>query len=453
MHKLPSGLIASLRGAAGFHEEAFIRVHEAGTAITSVRINPGKHSGCLQELPIKSKVPWAKDGYYLTERPSFTFDPLFHSGAYYVQEASSMFIEQALQQLVDLNKPLHVLDLCAAPGGKSTHLQSLINKESVLVSNEVIRSRVTVLSENITKWGAANCIVTNNDPKDFTVLEHVFDVIVIDAPCSGSGLFRKDNEAIEEWSLQNVEHCSVRQQRIIEDAWPALKPGGVLIYSTCSYSPLEDEIITDIISDKTGAENIPLEIKEQPGIVTSYSPKHNNAAYRFYPYLLDGEGFFLACFRKKGEEDFENDLKYFSYKPDKKLIAPARNWISSTDALQLYRHEQQVFAMPGPTMQLFLNVQKKLNVRKAGVKIGDLVRDELIPDHALALSNLRNDNLPVIELNKEDAIAYLRRTDFEVNVTQKGWCMVAYKSLPLGWIKNVGNRINNYYPREWRIRN
>ena len=179
------------------------------------------------------------------QRPSFTFDPLFHAGTYYVQEASSMFLEQALKQSVDLSQPLRVLDLCAAPGGKSTLLQSLLNKESLLVSNDVIKSRAAILEENIVKWGAANVVVTNNDPAHFARLENYFDAIVIDAPCSGSGLFRRDPEAINEWSENNVQLCSQRQQRIVADVWPALKQNGILIYSTCSYSAEEDEAILD----------------------------------------------------------------------------------------------------------------------------------------------------------------------------------------------------------------
>ena len=225
MH-LPAELLRSLEGVKGFDKEAFIAVHESEERITSIRLNPFKQSEIVN---LKSKVPWTEQGYYLQTRPSFTFDPLFHAGCYYVQEASSMFLEVALKQTVDLSKPLKVLDLCAAPGGKSTHILSLISKESLLVSNEVIRSRATILNDNIVKWGCSNVMVTNNDPKDFQRLENYFDVIVVDAPCSGSGLLRRDPEAIEEWSEQNVTLCSQRQQRILANVLPALKHDGVLI--------------------------------------------------------------------------------------------------------------------------------------------------------------------------------------------------------------------------------
>src|SRR6187402_2422850 len=255
--QIPQALLNSLESANGFNEEAFIKVHESGEQITSIRTNPAKQS----EIKIqKSKIGWSDYGYYLETRPSFTFDPLFHAGSYYVQEASSMFLEQALKQTVDLSRSLKVLDLCAAPGGKSTHLLSLISKESLLVSNEVIRARANILTDNIVKWGCSNVIVTNNDPRDFQRLENYFDVIVVDAPCSGSGLFRRDPEAIDEWSEQNVALCSQRQQRILADVLPALKNGGVLIYSTCSYSKEEDELICKWLRDELSIENCQLSI-------------------------------------------------------------------------------------------------------------------------------------------------------------------------------------------------
>lgn len=231
--QLPEQLLKSMESVKGFDKEAFDKVHQSGEQVTSIRVNPAKRTEIKSQ---NSKIPWADAGFYLEQRPSFTFDPLFHAGTYYVQEASSMFLEQALKQTVDLSQSIKVLDLCASPGGKSTHIQSLISKDSLLVSNDVIRSRANVLKDNIIKWGCENVVVTNNDPKDFSKLENYFDMIVVDAPCSGSGLFRRDPVAIDEWSENNVQLCSQRQQRILADVWPALKKDGILIYSTCSYS-------------------------------------------------------------------------------------------------------------------------------------------------------------------------------------------------------------------------
>ena len=451
-NRLPKDLLDSLCGIPGYDKEAFEAVHQSGKQVTAIRINPSKFCDKTSfDFSTTSNIPWTKYGYYLAARPSFTFDPLFHAGAYYVQEASSMFLEQALKQTVNLNESLTVLDLCAAPGGKSTHVQSLLNETSVLVSNEVIRNRVNILAENITKWGVVNGIVTNNDPADFTTLEEYFDVIVVDAPCSGSGLFRKDPEAINEWSLQNVEHCSLRQQRILTDIWPALKSGGILIYSTCSYSLDEDECIADWLSETSNAISIPLKINDEWGIVETESSKYKNKGYRFYPNRLDGEGFYMACFKKDGEAE-RNYTKPIKYQADKKMIPIASKWLIDNHGLQFYQHKEQVFAMSEQTLQLFLQLRSRLNVRKAGIKVGDWARDEIIPDHALALSTYYSRAIIALELDKEQSIQFLRRADFMIENLQKGWLMIMHQSLPLGWIKSLGNRFNNYYPKEWRIR-
>ncbi|MEI9933855.1 MAG: RsmB/NOP family class I SAM-dependent RNA methyltransferase [Ferruginibacter sp.] len=268
---LPSALIDSLKEVKGFDKDAFQKVHQSGEKVTSVRLNPNKLIIDNCQLLIESKIPWSSHGYYLSARPSFTIDPLFHAGAYYAQEASSMFLEEVLKQTVDLSQPLKVLDLCAAPGGKSTLIQSLISDESVLISNDVIKSRANILAENLTKWGATNVIVTNNDPKDFQRLENYFDVIVVDAPCSGSGLFRKDPEAITEWSEQNVALCSQRQQRILADVLPSLKENGILVYSTCSYSKTEDEDICDWMENELSMVNCQLTIENYIGIIETKS--------------------------------------------------------------------------------------------------------------------------------------------------------------------------------------
>jgi 16S rRNA C967 or C1407 C5-methylase (RsmB/RsmF family) len=223
--ELPVELLNSLKEAKGFDRNAFEKVHHSGEQVISIRTNPSKWLKSPQatgHFAPATKVPWAQHGFYLADRPSFTFDPLFHAGCYYVQEASSMFLEQVVIQMLDLSKPLRLLDLCAAPGGKSTHLQSLIPKESLLVSNELIRSRALVLKDNMIKWGGENVMVTQNDPGDFSEMDDFFDMIVVDAPCSGSGLFRRDPGTIAEWSENNVRLCSQRQQKIISAILPAL---------------------------------------------------------------------------------------------------------------------------------------------------------------------------------------------------------------------------------------
>ena len=327
---LPEELIKSIQNIKSFDQRAFEEVHVSQQQVTSIRLNPAKlipHS----PFTIQEKVPWSSLGYYLTERPSFTFDPLFHAGCYYVQEASSMFLEQALRQTIDLSKPLRVLDLCAAPGGKSTHIQSLVTTESLLVSNEVIKSRTNILRQNIIKWGSENVVVTNNDPQHFSKLEGFFDVLVIDAPCSGSGLFRKDPQAINEWSPENVLLCCGRQKRIIADAFACLKKDGVLIYSTCSYSKEENESIADWLAEELRMENQRLAIENSWNIVETESDKTSSFGYRFFPDKLKGEGYYLTCFRKTGGV-FE--ASYRPAKPEpasRKEISILSVWLKESD--------------------------------------------------------------------------------------------------------------------------
>jgi 16S rRNA C967 or C1407 C5-methylase (RsmB/RsmF family)/NOL1/NOP2/fmu family ribosome biogenesis protein len=444
---LPEALIRSLQDTAGFDETAFRNVHSTGKQITSIRINPSRPPEIKNQ---KSGIPWTKFGYYLTERPSFTFDPLFHAGSYYVQEASSMFLEQALIQTVDLSKPVKVLDLCAAPGGKSTHIQSLISGDSLLVSNEVIRSRANVLKDNIIKWGCGNVMVTNNDPKDFAKLQNYFDVIVVDAPCSGSGLFRRDPEAIDEWSENNVQLCSQRQQRILADVWPALKKNGILIYSTCSYSKEEDEGIMDWLSGQAVCINKPLAAGEEAGIVLTIS-ENGNRGCRFWPDKVEGEGFFLACFQKM--EGGENAVVRIKDKPEaagKKEIAFIEQWVN-TAGLHFIRHENTVYAWPELLVNNMNYLLKQLRVIYSGILVGELMRDKLVPAHSLAMSRIMKDSVATIPLDNASAILYLQRKELALEGAPKGWQVVTFQGLPLGWVNVLPGRVNNYYPKELRI--
>src|ERR1700722_18668753 len=364
-----------------------------------------------------------------------------------------MFLEEVLKQTVDLTKPLRVLDLCAAPGGKSTLIQSLIAPKSLLVCNEVIKSRVNILSENIIKWGADNVIVTNNDPKDFSRVEDYFDAIVIDAPCSGSGLFRKEPDAINEWSEENVNLCNQRQQRIIADAMLALKQNGVLIYSTCSYSKEEDEDILDWMMAEFALNSIRLKRDENWNIVETISEKTNGYGYRFYPDKLKGEGFFIAAVQKKDGSNFyfPNTKKNNAEKLTKNEEAVVRKWISNNADVVFFKKNELVYAFPSNLMDDFIFLQSSLYIKKAGVLLGKIAHDELIPEHELALSNIINDGIQSINLSKEQALSYLRREEIKIETNLKGWCIVKYENQNLGWVKILQNRINNYYPSEWRI--
>lgn len=452
--RLPDSLINSLEGTKGFDKDAFINVHANPESITSIRINPLKWSmrqaAVYSRLTTHDSPPWSDFAFYLKERPSFTFDPLFHAGCYYVQEASSMFLEQALKQTVDLSKPLKVLDLCAAPGGKSTHIQSLISKQSFLVSNEVIKSRANILKDNIIKWGCDNVVVTNNDPKNFAKLENYFDVIVVDAPCSGSGLFRRDEGAMEEWSVNNVALCCQRQQRILADVWPALKKDGVLIYSTCSYSKEEDEEILDWISAQLEVSSLLLSVDEGWNITETVSVTGMHG-YRFWPYNVKGEGFFISCFKKnEGETDFYGKVKKKLEPAGKKQIEIIRNWINE-DGLSFYINNDLVYAFPNMLQENINILLTSLYVLYSGTIVGQIFADKFIPEHSLAMSPAVNNSIPRIDLDYERTIQYLQKKEFNTGVKQTGWHLITNQGKNLGWIKNLVNRANNYYPKELRI--
>lgn len=447
MNQLPFQLLSSLKNIKGFNLEAFENIHASGEQLTSIRINPNKQS----TIPNPgSQIHWTEFGFYLDSRPSFTFDPLFHAGCYYVQEASSMFLEQALKQTVDLSTPLKVLDLCAAPGGKSTHIHSLITKDSLLVSNEVIRSRANVLKANIIKWGCENVVVTNNDPAHFSKMENYFDVIVVDAPCSGSGLFRRDPSAIEEWSENNIALCSQRQQRILADVWPALKKDGILIYSTCSYSIEEDEEIMDWVTRQLPSANCKLKITGDWNITETIS-KNGNTGYRFWPDKVRGEGFFLTCFQKKdGDVCPSFKVKKRVEPVNKKETELLEKWIK-TDVKKFIKHLNTVYAWPGGLVDDFNFILENLRVIYSGILVGELMRDKLVPDHALSMSTCTSVMIGKIELSIEAAVKYLQRKDIQVNVTETGWQLASFEGHSLGWMNVLANRINNYYPKELRI--
>jgi 16S rRNA C967 or C1407 C5-methylase (RsmB/RsmF family)/NOL1/NOP2/fmu family ribosome biogenesis protein len=463
MSQLPEKLLQSLQAIEAFDRDAFERVHASGERITSIRVNPEKnfevrsrYFGTDFEL---SPVPWCQYGYYLKKRPSFTFDPLFHAGCYYVQEASSMFLEQAVRQTVDLSKAVRILDLSAAPGGKSTHIQSLISEDSLLVSNEVIKSRVNILQDNLIKWGSNNVVVTSNDPKVFGRLRNYFDAVVVDAPCSGSGLFRRDEEAIDQWSENNVQLCSQRQQRILADVWPALKKEGILIYSTCSYSQEENESILNWMVKEFAVESCELRVDENWNIDKVRSSS-GAVAYRFWPYKVKGEGFFVGVLRKTDGEVLQRTLlgQGGNVKANKKVevarnkdIEVAGRWVANREG-EFLKNGSKLFAIPRRLMNEINVLADSLHILYYGTAIGEIMRDKLIPDHALALSKMVSVNIEKVELSYNDAITYLKRKELENLITQKkGWQMVTYQRHALGWINVLSNRINNYYPKHLRI--
>ena len=443
-------------------EDIYPQFEEALQTETPVSIRPNRMK-CTQEVE-GEPIPWASSGTYLKNRPTFTFDPLFHAGCYYVQEASSMFVERVLQEYV--KEPVVMLDLCAAPGGKSTLSRGALPQGSLLVANEVMRNRSQILAENLIKWGHPEVVVTNNDPADFTELTHLFDVILTDVPCSGEGMFRKDPVAVEEWSIENVDICWKRQRRILADIWPSLKPGGLLIYSTCTFNSEEDEDNVAWIAKELGAEILPVSIEENWGITGNLTVK-DFPFYRFLPHKTKGEGFFLAVLRKHGDVSDETPKRFAktSSRMDKKkkgkdakqpLVVPkeAKAWLEDNSEYALAMKDTNVVAFPKAYENEYALLQQTLKVIHAGITLGEIKGKDLIPHHSLAMSTaLASDAFPKAEVTYEQAIAYLRKEGLILDAdVPRGYVLLTYKNVPLGFVKNIGNRANNLYPQEWRIR-
>lgn len=456
MH-LPESFLCSLQNIDGFSREAFVREHSVPEKITSVRINPFKWQQnslpfTAHPLPLSRPVPWCATGQYLPERPLFITDPLFHAGCYYVQEASSMFLEEIIRSVFPDHSTTSykVLDLCAAPGGKTTHLSSLF-PDSIVVANEVIKTRVPVLSENAVKWGMENILVSSNDAADFKALPGYFDLIVTDAPCSGSGMFRKDPEAISEWSLQHVALCSQRQRRIIQDSWTALKENGILVYCTCSFSKEENEDILDWIAETFAVESIPARRSVEWGIVETQSDKSRMYGYRFYPDKIKGEGFFIACMRKKEPADARVLKPQGFLHLSKKEESVVASYIKQPERYSVVRVKEEMRIIEKNYKDELAVLYAALYVKKMGVNAGRIIKNELVPDHELALSTIISPDRGAIEADLETALEFLRKKDIPSGNAAKGWNVVRFMGHNLGWVKVLPNRVNNYYPSASRI--
>ena len=446
----------------------FSRALAEGPSV-SVRLNPfkaglpGWDGGRLDGAD--APVPWADGwGYYLASRPSFASDPLWHAGGYYVQEASSMFLGQVLRQYVD--RPVVALDLCAAPGGKSTHLRSCLPGGSLLVSNEPVRARAQVLLENLTKWGHPDVVVTQSYPQDFSALPHVFDLLVADVPCSGEGMFRKEEEAVAGWSMEQVMMCRDRQRAILEDVWPALKPGGLLVYSTCTLNAYEDEENVAWIAGTLGAEVLPVEVDDAWGATGNLCGDRSFPAYHFIPGLARGEGFFLAVLRKAGEEEASDagaigkERRRGGKKKDlgrpsgMALPKECQSWLSHPDEFEFRQEGGAWSAVRRGFGSLVGRLREAVNVWQAGIPVAVLKGKDWQPSPALALSvELDASRFPVCAVSYETAVAFLRKETLVLPAElPEGDVLLAFRDVPVGFVKNIGGRANNLYPAEWKIR-
>lgn len=436
------------RTRALFGEEMYDRFVKAldEEPVTSIRHNGQK--GCAAVHG--EQVSWAVAGNYLAERPVFTADPLFHAGCYYVQEASSMFLEQAVRQYV--SSPVRALDLCAAPGGKSTHLLSLLPAGSMLVSNEPMPLRAQVLAENVIKWGCASAVVTKNDPADFAPLRNFFDFVLVDAPCSGEGMFRKDSFAVEQWSVANVRQCTKKQREIVADIWDSLRPGGLMVYSTCTFNREENEDCVEWIADTLGAEVLNIETEKEWNVTGSLTNK-GLPVYRFIPGHTRGEGLFVALLRKDGDSAVSQPRMPRVKAVDVKVKREAEKWLKQPCGFDFVMQDDTLVAMPKEHTAAMLLLQQKLRVLHCALPLAGIKNGKLLPLHALAMSTaLDASAFKVVEVEREQALSYLHREAMQFNEEPVGYLLLAYKGVPLGFVKNVGNRANNLYPAEWRIR-
>ena len=453
--QLPEAFIERMRSELGVEEAERLCEALATEPSTAVRLNPHKMSTPPWAA---DAVPWSEWGYTLRERPSFTLDPAFHAGAYYVQEASSQFAGYIMKQAVGGEcDGLRVLDVCAAPGGKSTHYASLVGERGLVVANEINRSRAAVLADNARKWGLGNMVVTCNDSAHLADFEQWFDVVAVDAPCSGEGMFRKLDEAREQWSEANVRMCAERQWEIVQNAFEALRPGGVLIYSTCTFNREEDEYLVQRMCQEWGDQLeavADVVLSEEWGVVAAREGVFQT--FRFFPHRVKGEGMFMAVARKGGIPSSRRRApkarREVITAVDKRSTQELSRWVVSPEQMRFFMAGEMIYACREEHFDEIKALSSRLAVIYSGVAVGQIFKNKLKPDGALAFYvRLNRDAVAASELSHEEALQFLRKQDMDATPFAEGVNMVLYEGHPLGFVKRVGARVNNMYPNSLRI--
>ena len=425
-------------------------------ASTSVRYNPFKACAKMEGKPVQ----WSEHGLVLPQRPVFTLDPLFHAGAYYVQDSSSMFVGYAFRKMLEkvqkpAGRPLRILDLCAAPGGKTTDLAASAREAYgdgfLLVANEVMKARVGILADNVALWGDPNVVVTSDDPAAFGALPGFFDIIVTDVPCSGEGMFRKDEEAVQQWSEDNVSLCEARQRRILADVWPSLAEGGLLIYSTCTFNRRENDGNVEWVASELGAEMLTTDdvLGGMRGVLKT------ERGYSLVPGHVEGEGQYCATLRKTSHDTIA-DIPARSKKACRQTkAAPVPDGLQSLMSIPVaFRTKgEMITAVPENIASDVARVEDALHVVAAGCAVGVVKGKDLVPDADLALSlMLAHDAYPTVELDRQEALAFLHRDAQVFPEAPRGYLLLKHEGLALGFVKNLGNRSNSLHPQSRRIR-
>ena len=455
--RLPEQFISRMQRELGVAEaEALCAALETEPS-TSVRLNPAKMA---EQKWGGGRVAWSDYGYLLSERPAFTLDPDFHAGAYYVQEASSQFAGYIVSMAVggaDACMGLRVLDMCAAPGGKSTHYATLVGERGLVVANEINRSRAAVLADNARKWGLGNMVVTCNDSARVADFEEWFDVVAVDAPCSGEGMFRKSDEACEQWSEANVAMCAERQWEILQNAFRSLKPGGVLLYSTCTFNRTEDEDVVGRACEEFGDELLAVDdipIGDDWGVVTGREGVFQT--FRFFPHRLTGEGMFMAVARKAGLATSRRRMPKARRKVmeavDKRTAQELSRWVKESEQMRFFAAGDTLYGCRKEHYDEVEALAGTLAVIYSGVAMGQVFKGKLKPDGALALyAGVNHDAVACCEVDEQEALKFLRKQDMDAAQFSEGVNMVLYGGRPLGFVKRVGVRVNNMYPNSLRI--
>ena len=455
--RLPEQFISRMQRELGVAEAEVLCAALETEPSTSVRLNPAKMA---EQKWGGGRVAWSDYGYLLGERPAFTLDPDFHAGAYYVQEASSQFAGYIVSMAVggaEACKGQRVLDMCAAPGGKSTHYATLVGERGLVVANEINRSRAAVLADNARKWGLGNMVVTCNDSARVADFEEWFDVVAVDAPCSGEGMFRKSDEACEQWSEANVAMCAERQWEILQNAFRSLKPGGVLLYSTCTFNRTEDEDVVGRACEEFGDELLAVDdipIGDDWGVVTGREGVFQT--FRFFPHRLTGEGMFMAVARKAGLATSRRRMPKARRKVmeavDKRTAQELSRWVKESEQMRFFAAGDTLYGCRKEHYDEVEALAGTLAVIYSGVAMGQVFKGKLKPDGALALyAGVNHDAVACCEVDEQEALKFLRKQDMDAAQFSEGVNMVLYGGRPLGFVKRVGARVNNMYPNSLRI--